>query len=146
MSKLIHFYSYATGVSLELPLGFEQVEESEAGASYAELGDATTVGPDTPALQIRVVGAVPADDPDGAVTVSRLADQLARSGTELGRRDRVVDQCPVTTVEVEREGTYLHLSAAAADGRLLTFAGRGDAPASYAIWDAAIESTRFITL
>jgi len=77
---------------------------------------------------------------------ARLADQLAGPATVLGRIDRIVDECPVTTVEVEREGLFLHLSAAAADGRLLSFAGRGTSPASFATWDAAIESMRFITL
>ncbi|WGL53219.1 hypothetical protein P5P86_05190 [Nocardioides sp. BP30] len=146
MSERVHFYAYGTGVSLELPAGFEQVEDGETTATYAELGDAAAVGPQTPALQIRVVGAVPEQDPDGAATVARLADQLAGSGILLGRTDRVVDQCPVTTVEIERDGSYLHLSAAAADGRLLTFAGRGNAAASFTVWDIAIESTRFITL
>jgi hypothetical protein len=145
MSTLTHFYSYATGVSLELPADFERVEETESGVSYAALGEADAVGPDTPAFQIRSVGAVPGDDPDGAATVARLADQLAASGSVLDRRDRIVDECPVTTVEVERDGTFLHLSAAAADGRLLSFAGRGTR-ADLATWDAAVESMRFITL
>lgn len=146
MSELTHFYSYATGVSLELPVGFEKVEETDSAASYADLGDAETLAPDAAALQVRVVGAVPADDPGGAQAVARLADQFAASGVLLGRADRLVDECPVATVEVERDGTYLHLSAAAADGRLLSVAGRSSSPAGFAIWDTAIESMRFITL
>jgi hypothetical protein len=145
MSELTHFYSYATGVSLELPAGFTRVAEDEASASYAALGDDDRLGPDTPALQIRVVDTVPADDPDGTATVARLADQLAASGRVLGRVDRTVDECPVVTVEVEREGAYLHLSAVAADGRLLSLAGRGPRT-GFEIWDTAIESMRFITL
>lgn len=146
MSTLTHFYSYATGVSLELPVGFQCVEEGESVASYAALDDTDDVGPDTPALQVRVVAAVPDDDPEGTAALARLADQLAASGSLLGRVDRIVDECPVITVEVERDGTYLHLSAAAADGRLISIAGRSTARDDFAIWDAAIESMRFITL
>lgn len=146
MSALTHFYSYATGVSLELPVGFERIGETETGASYAALGDADTVGPQTPALQIQVATAVPDDDPDGSVTLARVADQLASAGSVLDRVDRIIDECPVTTVEIERDGAYLHLSAAAVDGRVLSFAGRGASRASFETWDAAVESMRFITL
>jgi hypothetical protein len=146
MSALTHFYSYATGVSLELPAGFERVEESDVAVGYADLRDTDVAGPETPALQIQVVAAVPDDDPDGSATVARVADQLATAGRVLDRVERTVDECPVVTVEVEREGSYLHLSAAAVDGRVLSIAGRGTSPASFTTWDAAVESMRFITL
>lgn len=145
MSTLTHFYSYTTGVSLELPVGFTRVEETANSASYAMLDADDNVTLDSPALHVQVVGAVPEADPDGHASAAHVADRLAAAGTVLRRSDQIVDECPVFTVEVERDGTYLHLSAAAADGRLISLAGRGPRD-SAPIWDAALSSLRFITL
>jgi len=145
MSQLTHFYSYATRVSLELPVAFSSVAETSSSATYAALDADDELTAESPALQVQVVGGVPTDDPDGTASVARLADQLAAGGTVLSRTDRIVDECPVTSVELERDGGYLHLSAAAADGRLLSLAARGPRD-SAPIWNATISSLRFITL
>jgi hypothetical protein len=139
---VVAFYSYATGVSLELPIGFEVDDEDEWSATYvdADRGEAR--------VQVRVVGALDSDAPASAA--KSLADAFARVGNHVvGRRELTVDQTPAFTVVTRRDDDWvLHQTALAADGRLITIVGllppdEADLPGEL---DTAIESVRVIVL
>jgi hypothetical protein len=144
---VVHFYSYVTGVSIELPAGFEFAGETEESAVYADLDDAPP-GERTPQFRIQVVGTLndPADAYDAVVG---LADGFAAmDGTVLTRVDRVVDEEPTATVVLRRagDGLLLHLTAAAGGRRLLSMVATALDESLLPAYDAAIESIRFIEL
>jgi hypothetical protein len=136
---VVHFYSYATGISIELPVGFEADGADGTSARYRD-GDAL--------VQVRVVGAVQAGDDDVAA-MQALADGFAARGELLTRRDRIVDDCPAATVVTRSAGQAEHQTVVAADGRLLTVVGVASGPdvdALLAAYDAAVDSVRVIPL
>jgi hypothetical protein len=140
---VVHFYSYATGVSLELPVGFEFVGEDEVSAEYADRADDGPVTSDTPTVRIRVVGDI--DDDGGPAAALELAEGFAASGS-IARHDRVIDGFPAFTV-VSRDGArFLHQTAVAADGRLLSVIAVGSDDGLLPAYDAAVDSIRFIRL
>jgi hypothetical protein len=142
---VVHFYSYATGVSLELPVGFEAVGEDDVSAEYADRADDGPVTSETPAVRIRVVGDVDDDDDAGAAAALELADGFAAAGS-IGRHDRVIDGFPAVTV-VSRDGArLLHQTAVAADGRLLSVIAVSSDDGLLPAYDAAVDSIRFIRL
>jgi hypothetical protein len=136
---VVHFYSYATGISIELPVGFESDGADGTSARYRD-GDAL--------VQVRVVGEVPAGS-DGQAAVRELADGFAARGGVLTRRDRSVDDCPAATVVTRSAGRAEHQTVLAADGRLLTVVGvapEPDVDALLAAYDTAVDSVRVIPL
>jgi hypothetical protein len=131
---VVHFYSYSTGVSIELPTGFE----SDGGdATSARYRDGAAV------VQVRVVGE--ADSPGAAAAaLAALADGFAGRAELVSRRDRVVDDCPAVTVVTRSAAGVEQQTVLAADERLITVVGTGlEPPDGY---DAAIESIRVIPL
>lgn len=147
---LLHFYSYATGVSLELPVGYEQLREDDASAAYAVLDDAGAAAPGTELL-VRVVGLLPetSTDTDRAALVAELSAALADQGGEvLATRELVVDEVPVRTLTLRPpDGPGLvHASAAATDTRLLSVVGLAADETMLATYDAALASLRFVEL
>lgn len=90
----IHFFSPVTGVSMELPAGFQARPAGPSGQSYLRWDDDDEVL--LAAVDIRVLG--PADDPDAAVTAA--VDAMAAQGEELGRRWHAVDDERVLAVEL----------------------------------------------
>jgi hypothetical protein len=140
---VVHFYSYATGVSLELPVGFEAVGEDDVSAEYADRADDGPVTSDTPVVRIRVVGDI--DDDAGAAAALDLAEGFAAPGS-IARHDRVIDGFPAVTV-VSRDGARsLHQTAVAADGRLLSVIAVTSDAGLLPAYDAAVDSIRFIRL
>jgi hypothetical protein len=140
---LVHFYSYVTGVSIELPVGFEFVGEDESSATYADRSE----GGASSLVRVRVLGTVDAGAEPAAVRA--LADGFAAlDGDVLDRREREVDGSLVATVVLRRpDGTLLHQSAAADSGRLVAIVATAPAGSFTAdAYDGAIESIRFIAL
>lgn len=144
MSELVHFYSYATGVSLELPVGFESVGRDDASASYAVLGDDdVTVVPGTQLL-VQVVGT---PDAVPAAQVDALAAALAADGEVLTRGEREVDDERVVTATLRRpDGMLVLAGAVATDERLLAITGLARDEETLAVHEAALASIRFIEL
>ena len=140
---VVAFYSYATGVSLELPVGFAPDDEDAESATYVDEDRQSA------RVQVRVVGAIdPGRDPREAAAA--LADAFTRVGNEvLGKRELVVDQLPAFTVLTRRpDGWVLHQTVLAGDGRLVTVVGmvppgEDELPGQL---DTAIESIRMIVL
>jgi hypothetical protein len=139
---VVAFYSYATGVSLELPVGFEFDAEDSSSVTYLDADR------DDARVQVRVVGAI--DSPDPKAAAAALADAFTKVGNEvLARRDTVADQLPAFTVLTRRPDRWLlHQTVLAADGRLLTIVGmvppgQPDLPGEL---DTAIDSIRVIVL
>ena len=88
----IHFYSAATGVSFELPPGFESGLQDERSAQY-ELRD-----DDDEHVLVRVVIGTP--DVGGAA-VRTVAEAFAdTAGDLIEERLAVIDDCPTATVVV----------------------------------------------
>ncbi len=148
-SQLVHFYSYVTGVSLELPVGFEFDGEDESTVSYAELGDPGPAA-DAPRVWVSVLARFEAEvHPDDAlVRLGELADGFAAVGELVDRQSVIVDESPGVTVVVRRDGAVVQQSAFVADSKIITVlavapAGRSDLVAAYA---AAVASIRFIAL
>lgn len=150
LPELLHFFSWATGVSVELPVGFERVEEGESFADYADRDDERPDAPVRRRLRITVVGSFDpgmsaADRRDAAV---ELADGFAAGDGEVLRREElVVDDELVALVVVRRpDGTHLHLAAVATRGRLVSWAGSGSDEGVVADLDAALAGARFVGL
>lgn len=144
---VVHHYSYATGVSLELPPVFERVGETASSATYADLPDDGDAGDRTAQLLVQVVGTLD-DAADAAAAVSGLADGFAGvDGTVLRREERTVDDEPTVTVVVRRaDGQLLHLTAAVDGRRLVSIVATAPDEALLRAYDAAVESIRFIAL
>lgn len=138
---VVHFYSYATGVSLELPLGFRSDEEDASSATYTDRDG-------TARVQIRIVARYDSGDQSGPV--GELADAFATQGTLVNRRQRTVDDVPARTVLIRRDdGALAHQTVLAADGRLLTVIGLTTAERAEELtpeFDSAVDSIRLITL
>jgi hypothetical protein len=140
---VVAFYSYATSVSLELPVGFAPDDEDAESATYVDEDRQSA------RVQVRVVGALdPGQDPRAAAAA--LADAFTRVGNEVvGKRELVVDQLPALTVLTRRpDGWLLHQTVLAGDGRLITVVGmvppgEADLPG---LLDTAVESIRVIVL
>ena len=152
MPDLVHFYSYATGVSLELPVGFEFAGEDGTSATYADLPDDGVVTDLTPRVQIRVAGRTEQERggrlafADRQQAVRALADGFAAvSGEVVERRDRTVDGEPACTVVLHRaDGGYLHTTAIADGDRLVTVGAAGSRADLLPAYDAAVDSIRLI--
>lgn len=148
MTELVHFYSYATGVSLELPVGFEAVGRDASSASYAILGDDdVTVLPGTQ-LQVRVVATFDrTTDGERAAQVDVLAAALAEHGELLDRGVRVVDDERVVTVTTRTDDGMLALaSATSTEQRLLSIVALARDEETLAVFDGALDSVRFVEL
>lgn len=150
VSPLVHFFSYGTGISIELPAGFELVDESPASTGYADLPEGGVVDDHTPLLRIRAVGAFEEQPTleERQAAVEELADGFARlEGEVLRRTSHTVDEEPSATVVLAEPvtGRVLHLTAVAGRQRLVTLAGAGTGD-EVAIWDRAVESIRVIEL
>lgn len=139
---VVHFYSYATGISLELPVGFEA--DGEDGTSARYRNDDGTAEP--PLVQVRVVGEYSSGGDAGAVRA--LADGFAERAEFLSRRERPVDDCPAETVVSRSGGRFQHQTALAADGRLIAVVcvTAETSPDDLAAFDTAIDSIRVIPL
>jgi hypothetical protein len=142
---VVHFFSYVTGVSLELPVGFEFVGEDDASASYADRADDGPITDATPVVRMRVVGEI---EEDGGVDAVRgLADGFDSAQREtITRREREIDECPAITVVSRDAGRVLHQTAVVADGRLLSIIGAAPSDDLLPVFDAAVDSIRFIAL
>src|SRR5690242_8048850 len=94
--EVLHFYSYATGVSIELPMGFTVDDEGASSVTYVDEDGTAPVR-----VQVQVVGALESRDPRSVVTA--LADSFAEQGNDTVRRgELVVDECPAATVVSRR--------------------------------------------
>ncbi len=150
MTELVHFYSYATGVSLELPVGFESVARDEASASYAVLGDDDVTAVPGTQLLVQVVGEVP--DGTDATTRDAQVDALAgalaaRGGEVVDRAERVVDEERVVSTTLrDADGMLVLAAAAATPHRLVSILGLARDEETLAVHQAAVESIRFIEL
>jgi hypothetical protein len=156
---LIHFYSPATGVSLELPPGFESGRQDSTSAQYEWRDD-----DDEHVLARLVVLALAAlPTQDGAAAVLQVVEAFANAdGDLIEERTATVDDCPTATVVVHlpngvtgstpiagpgSDDVLVHFTAAAFDGKIRTIAGF--APWSERerwtdIYDGAVASCRFI--
>ncbi|WP_372729289.1 hypothetical protein [Nocardioides sp.] len=148
---LVHFFSYRTGVSIELPVGFESVTEDESSVTYAVLDEDGAAGPRDPQMHLQVVGEFEEDatDADRTAAVRALADGFAGvDGELLGRADRLVDEEPTATVTLRRPDAdlLLHLTAAAHGSRLLSIVASTSEEAMLSSYDDAVASIRFIDL
>ena len=160
MPDRVHFFSYATGVSIELPVGFTVGAERPGAVTYVRRDDETVVA----VVMITVVSGAPSG---GAAL---LVDGMAAAGQSQGRTVREIDDERVEVAElrfpnglpsggvaaaepeaVELLGSDLWVTFAA-----VTFGGRvvtvtAAAPHSQAgqyrpAFAAALESCRFIAL
>ena len=156
---LIHFYSPVTGVSLELPPGFESGLQDATSAQYEWRDD-----DDEEVLARLVVSALPSISPaDGAAAVLQVVEAFANAdGDLLEERSATVDDCPTATVLVhlpdgvtgstpisgpDGDDVLVHFTAAAFDGRICTITGF--APWSERarwthVYDEAVSSCRFL--
>jgi hypothetical protein len=142
---LIHFYSYVTGVSLELPVGFEFAGEDDASATYVDRVDDGPITPDTPVVRIRVVGEIERDA--GPDAVRELADGFAAVDREtISQQEREIDGSPAVTVVSRDAGRVLHQTVVADDNRLLSIIAAAPGDDLLTMFDAAVESIRFIAL
>jgi hypothetical protein len=142
---LIHFYSYVTGVSLELPVGFEFAGEDDASATYVDRVDDGPITPDTPVVRIQVVGEIEHDA--GPDAMRELADGFAAADREtISRQEREIDGSPAVTVVSRDAGRVLHQTVVADDNRLLSIIAAAPGDDLLAMFDAAVESIRFIAL
>ncbi len=142
---VVHFFSYATGVSLELPVGFELVAEDEQSATYADRPEDGPATATTPTVRIRVVGTL--EDDDGRAAVRGLADGFAATGlATISRQDREIDECPAATVVSRDGGRILQQTAVAADARVLSIIAVAATEEQLPAYDAALDSIRFIAI
>lgn len=142
---VVHHYSHATSISLELPAGYAVEGEDDTSATYVD--DST----DPPVrVQTRLVARV---DPGGlAKAVGALADGFADrpDATVRENRDTTIDGAWASTVVSRRvDGWTLHQTALAGQGELLSLVAMipPGAPAGVLQGiDAAVESIRVIRL
>ncbi|MEO9322741.1 hypothetical protein ABFT23_04570 [Nocardioides sp. C4-1] len=149
-AELVHFYSYATGVSLELPVGFEQVAHDDGSATYAVLGDDDVTPVPGTQLLVQVVATLPDDatDTDRDEAVDGLATALAdRPGTPVEQAELQVDDERVVLLTTRGDDATTVLSAAAVTPHRLVsvtaVARDGDVLAAHR---AAVESIRWVGL
>ncbi|MET3804455.1 hypothetical protein ABIB25_001450 [Nakamurella sp. UYEF19] len=156
---LIHFYSPATGVSLELPPGFENGFSDERSAQYEWRDDE-----DEEVLARLVVLVFAATDADaGEAAVRTVVEAFADADGDL-IEERVVriDDCPTATVVVHlpygvkgstpitgpgSADVLVHFTAAAFDGAIRTISGFApwvERDRWTAIYDEAVGSCRFL--
>ncbi|MGE3361229.1 MAG: hypothetical protein AB7O92_31800 [Acidimicrobiia bacterium] len=161
--ELIHLFSYETGVSFELPLGWEQRHEAAGLAEYGlDPDDDDEQDDDDGALELdadarfTVMAVGETASPDGFL---ELAGELARAAglTITSERDQQVDDADVhitvgRALPTDRAagGEQLVVQAVAQRGASL-WVLRGSAPVATAdrhrrLFDAAIASARFIQL
>ena len=150
----IHFYSAATGVSFELPPGFEVGLQDARSAQY-ELRD-----DDDEQVLVRIVIARP--DVGGAA-VRTVAEAFANTAGDLiEERLTVIDDCPTATVVVHlpngvagatpvtgpgSDDLMAHFTAAQFNGAVRTvtaFASWADRDEWIPIFDEAVASCRFL--
>jgi hypothetical protein len=160
MPDRVHFFSYATGVSIELPVGFTVGTEQAGAVTYVRHEDESVVA-------VVMIAVLPGAPPDGAAL---LVDGMAAVGQSQDRAVREIDDERVEVAElrfpnglpsggvaaaepeaVELLGSDLWVTFAA-----VTFGGRVvtvTAAAPYALAEqyrpafaAALESCRFIAL
>jgi hypothetical protein len=142
---VVHFFSYVTGVSFELPVGFEFVGEDDVSASYADRADDGPITDETPVVRIRVVGEIEGDG--GLDAVGGLAEGFDSAQREtITRREHEIDESPAITVVSRDGGRVLQQTAVAADGRLLSIIGAAPSDDLLPVFDAALDSIRFIAL
>jgi hypothetical protein len=143
----VHFYSYATGVSFELPVGFEHDGADGSSAAYADRPDALSPGSVVPRVRVLLVGQI---ESGGPAAVAGLADGFAHSeGAVLERRERLVDGWPAETVVLRRQAdsAVLQQSVVAADTRLLSIIAVAPADRAAQLlpaYEAALDSIRLI--
>jgi len=146
---VIHFFSWATGVSLELPDGYERAGSDGPTVTYGVV-DEDTGRVDGASLTVQVLdhSDEPVDESTRTDAVGRLGDEAAGTGgvRVRDRSSRVVDGAPVEAVSLEAEGLYVVAAAAATEHRLLSIIGRSTDMSDLAVFDAALESMRFIEL
>lgn len=152
----IHFFSYETGVSLELPVGFTEGDESAGGVAYVDHDDAagvdraavivTVAGPGVPgaeraaaeamvAAAAEVVGREARDIDDEAVAVARLRYRDGLPGRPDGADGLLAADLAVTFAAVVFGGSLVTLTAVA------PWTDRDRYSAGFA---AAVDSCRFL--
>lgn len=160
MPDRIHFFSYTTGVSIELPVGFTADAERPDGVTYVQHDDERVVA-------VLIVTAVPGAPAGGAAL---LVDAMAGVGEVLNRSERDIDDEAVTVAELrfphglpsggvaaaEPEAVALLGSDLLVTFAAVTFAGRvvtvsaaapyGLAATYRPIFAEALESCRFIAV
>jgi hypothetical protein len=157
VTDVVHFFSYETGVSIELPVGFEEQFEDHGVAGYVDDPEDEDAGPVTARVIIQVVGAIESGSPDTAeAAVAGLAQGFAGQGGEvIGRRQELIDDDPTETViqlrtdETLGGALVVHQTAAATGGHLLSItalAAAADRATAVPAYDRAIRSMRFISL
>lgn len=144
--ELIAFYSPDTGVSLELPVGFEQAPVT-TGARYRLTADDDV----TPIAWLDVT-LISGADADAARAADDLVTAVKQAAAQvISQGNGTVDDCRVLTVVVRPgdslPGLVLHYSVAITPGSLRTFA----AVAPWAerdrwlpVFDRAVASCRFL--
>ncbi len=163
----IHFFSYATGTSLELPVGFTPGASDAAGTSYDAYDDDDESVVAT--LAVRVIGTVD-DGGQTAATAAVLDAMVARAGSAAQRHGCVIDDEQVTSAVLRFPGglpagvgaevataaqgllssdLLMVFAAVAFGGALVSIAGM--APWAQAdryrpIFQEAVQSCRFIAL
>jgi hypothetical protein len=162
LPDVIHFYSYETGVSIELPIGFEeQFEESGVVAYVDEPDDDDDDATPLARVLVQVVGEVTPDRGSSAATAAEsaaagLAKGFAGQGGEvISTRSEVIDEVPTSTTVLHRNDPTLggemlfHQTAAVSGGKLLSISAVApDAHRAEFLpaFDAAIRSIRFVAL
>ncbi len=151
VSRKVHFHSPQTGVSLELPLGFERVGRDESSVTLALLSDEDEPRPDDPRVQVQVVGTLSGADTDTRERiVAELADGFERSGGELlGRSRGVIDGCLTERVRLRRDdGVLVDASALVGsqpdEARVLTVVSTARDPHWRDVVDEMLASVRVI--
>jgi hypothetical protein len=142
---VVHFYSYATGVSLELPVGFEFVGEDDVSASYADRADDGPVTVATPVVRVRVVAELMSDSAADAVRALAGGFEAAERET-VSRRELEIDDCPAICIVSRENGRVLHQTAVAADERLLSVIAAAPGDDLLPVFDAVLDSMRFVRL
>lgn len=91
MPERVHFFSYATGVSIELPVGFTAGPEAAGGVVYTERVDER--------MRAAVIVATVTGGPPGGAEL--LVDAMAgAAGEVLGRGSREIDDERVVVAEL----------------------------------------------
>jgi hypothetical protein len=149
----VHFYSALTGVSIELPIGFEQVGADEASVTYAYVPDPDESSSSDAAelsrlLRIRVVGHVEAgaSEEQRRSAAVAVADGFAEQGEVVRpRASGTVDSEPFETLAIRHdEQGLLYVAVLAGQRRLLTLTGAG--ADDLGLWDSAADTIRVIEL
>lgn len=152
---VIHFYSYETGVSFELPVGFEEESEQPGAVTYVDEPEDDPAG--TARVLVQVIGPIEATGPGAAENAAAgLAKGFAAQGGEvIATRTEVIDEVPTATTVSRRDDAKLgqrmlfHQTAAVSAGQLLSISAVApDAQESFYLpaFDDAIRSMRFVAL